>query len=67
MRFSHVQEADGGSVSVGECGRCGGEICRGERYYWVDGEALCEDCLEDFAREFFAPFQVRGGEDSWDE
>ena len=67
MRFSRVYEADGGGKPVGECDRCGGEICRGEVYYQVNGEAVCEDCLGDFAREFFAPFQVRGGEEDWDE
>ena len=67
MRFSRRYEADGASGPVGECGRCGCEICRGEEYYWVNGEVVCEDCLEDFAREYFAAFLTRGGEKDWDE
>lgn len=35
------------------CDCCGGEIYEGEDYYSIDGELIHEDCLHDFADEYF--------------
>ena len=42
---------------VAECDICGFEIYRGEGYYCVNGESICEDCLREFAARFLAPFR----------
>lgn len=45
------------------CGECGGEICRGESYWQVNGAAVCAACLPEFARAELEPFRrVRGEE-----
>ncbi len=45
------------------CGECGGEICRGESYWQVNGAAVCAACLPQFARAELEPFRrVRGEE-----
>lgn len=44
-----------------QCSQCGGEIYTGEAYYHVNGQAVCRDCLADFAARFFAPYLVKGG------
>ena len=43
-----------------ECALCGGEIYRGEAYYSINGQALCRDCLRDYAERLLAPFLVKG-------
>lgn len=49
--------------SVLRCGECGGEICRGESYWQVNGAAVCAACLPQFARAELEPFRrVRGEE-----
>lgn len=37
----------------GYCAHCGGEIYEGEDIYVIDSEAIHEDCLRDFAEEYF--------------
>ncbi len=44
------------------CDLCGGEIYVDESFYYINGETICECCLEDYARSVFAPFMRRGGE-----
>lgn len=39
---------------VGYCAHCGQEIYEGETVYDIDGELIHEDCLADFAAEYFA-------------
>lgn len=41
-------------VVFAECGCCGGEIYEGETFFDIDGEYIHEDCLHDFADEYFA-------------
>lgn len=36
------------------CGHCGGEIYQGETVYRIDGNLIHEDCLNDFAKDYFA-------------
>ena len=43
-----------------QCQYCGGEIYRGEEYYYINAEVFCPNCLEDYARRYFAPFLVEG-------
>lgn len=38
----------------GHCDFCGGEIYEGDTIYVIDGQYIHEDCLEDFARGYFA-------------
>ena len=40
-------------VIVTRCNCCGGEIYEGESYYNIDGSAVCPDCLEEFAKDYF--------------
>ena len=37
-----------------DCDFCGGEIYAGDTVYIIDGQYIHEDCLEDFARGYFA-------------
>lgn len=36
------------------CDFCKYEI--GEYYYEIDGERICEDCLEEYAKQYFAQY-----------
>lgn len=36
------------------CDHCGGEIYEGEEYYDIDGQYIHEDCLRDFAEDYFS-------------
>ena len=56
-RLSDSQE----EAPVAWCGYCGGELYRGETYYRVDGRAVCEDCLEALARDYFRLYRMEGG------
>lgn len=38
----------------GYCDHCCGEIYEGDTVYDIDGQRIHEDCLEDFARSYFA-------------
>ena len=64
MRFARTREDDG-TMQVGECELCGGEIGHGSEYYLINGQVFCEDCLMEYAKQYFAPFLCRGGEDTW--
>lgn len=39
---------------VSYCGFCGGEVYEGDTVYRIDGQLIHEDCLEDFAKDYFA-------------
>ena len=39
---------------VSRCDFCDGEIYEGDAVYRIDGELIHEDCLEDFARNYFS-------------
>ena len=43
------------------CALCDGEIYRGEKYYHINGQAVCRDCLAEYAVQVFAPYLVKGG------
>ena len=43
------------------CALCDGEIYRGEEYYHINGQAVCRDCLAEYAVQVFAPYLVKGG------
>lgn len=60
MRFCAVREADG-TAQAAECSLCAGAIYRGEEYYHINGAAVCCGCLEDYARQVFAPYLRKGG------
>lgn len=62
MRFCTVEEEDGSAIAA-LCHLCGGEIYRGEECWHINGETVCPACLEDYARQVFAPFCCRGGEE----
>lgn len=64
MRMSRIREADG-TVTAAQCRLCGAEIYGGGAYYQVNGQVFCPDCLEEYARGYFAPFLCEGGEDTW--
>jgi hypothetical protein len=40
---------------AGECVCCGGELYGWESVYVLDGDLVCPDCLEDYAKDYFAP------------
>ena len=42
------------------CDRCGGEIYEGESYHRLNGENVCDDCFERFARILLRPYRVGG-------
>ena len=44
------------------CDQCGGEIYFGEEYHRINGESVCDDCFETFARQLLRPF-LQGGVD----
>ena len=36
------------------CGCCGGEIYAGDTVYRIDGQFIHEDCLYDYAKDYFS-------------
>ena len=71
MRFPRIYEEDG-CCTAAECDLCGGEIYRGRRYYRINGQTVCPDCLADYARAVFAGFAFHdwfieplAGEEFW--
>ena len=38
---------------IAYCDYCGGEIYEGETVYSIDGQLIHEDCLHDFADDYF--------------
>ena len=36
------------------CGLCRGELYPGDPYFELDGRTVCEDCLDRYARGYFA-------------
>lgn len=47
---------------VTACSLCGRELYDGDEFYAVNGAAVCEDCLTDFAREEYRSFRLSGRE-----
>ena len=45
---------------VGLCRLCRGELYRGDIFWRIEGSLICEDCLDDFARRYFAPWRTTG-------
>lgn len=45
---------------VAACDICGFEIYRGEEWYRINGESVCEDCVREFAVRWLAPFRMGG-------
>ena len=62
MRFPVLYEEDG-SVVMGECCLCGDELYMGQQCYHINGQTICEDCLADYARQYFKSFARRLGEE----
>ena len=62
MRFPIQREEDGSRV-LAECSLCGGELYEGEKCYVINGEVICGDCLEEYARQVFAGFARYAGEE----
>lgn len=62
MRLPIVREEDGSAVCA-ECSLCGDELYLGEQCYHINGQTVCEDCLGEYARQVFAPFAGRLGEE----
>lgn len=44
-----------------KCALCGGGVAPGDYYYRLEGRAVCEACLERFARAHFAGERLRAG------
>lgn len=61
MRFCTIREEDG-AMQAAQCRLCGDTIYAGEEYYHINAETFCTACLEDYARQAFAPFLRTGGE-----
>ncbi len=64
--FSFVTNRGGDDMEPYEgvsarCALCDGEIYRGEKYYHINGQAVCRDCLAEYAVQVFAPYLVKGG------
>ena len=49
------------------CRECRGELYRGDVFWRIEGAAVCEDCLEGFARRYFAPCRTTGEEQTREE
>lgn len=44
-------------VVFGYCAACGGEIYAGGAIYRIDGECIHEECLEEFAKDYFSNYK----------
>ena len=64
MRYPHIYEADGSRRAL-LCSQCDEEIWAGEGYYCIEGETVCQYCLPDFARRYFARHLQVAGEKAW--
>lgn len=42
------------------CEICGGEIYSTDEMYLINGECICEDCLEAYAKRTLALYRLRG-------
>ncbi len=40
------------------CRQCGCELFCDEIAYWLDGAAVCPECLTEYAREAFARYRI---------
>ena len=49
------------------CRECRGELYRGDEFWQIEGAAVCGDCLETFARRYFAPCRTTGEEQLYEE
>lgn len=43
------------------CSLCGGELLRGERGWYLNGQSVCEDCFPAFARAELADCEITFG------
>ncbi len=43
------------------CALCRGELWPGEPYFYLEGQRVCEACLERYARRYFAAQRRRLG------
>lgn len=61
-RIRKLPPADGPQERpVAWCRYCRGEIYGGEDYYRVDGRAVCLDCLDRLAADYFGLCRITGG------
>ena len=54
-----------GEEIVARCDTCEFELYRGETYYQINGEVICEDCLGEFAVRLLAPFRSLSSLSNW--
>ena len=52
--FPAKTAAAGPRREVPACALCEGELYPGDRYFAMDGQNICETCLERYARRYFA-------------
>ena len=62
MRFLSLLPPEGERIAA-ECDLCGSDIYEGAPCYRINGTVLCPDCLGAFARDYFAAFACRAGEE----
>ena len=48
-----IEELPGRRGQV-RCGLCLGELYPGDPYFWLEGQRICEACLERYAQRCFA-------------
>jgi len=56
--ITRARDCDGGlrpeSAPIHRCGICDAGIYEFDRYYNIEGDAICEDCIDKFARTAIA-------------
>ncbi len=53
-----------GPLPVLLCSCCGAQLQRGESYWYINGAAVCADCLPAFTRSELEPFRRMRGEEA---
>lgn len=48
------RQAPAGPGEQARCALCLGELYPGDPYFWLEGQRICEACLERYARRRFA-------------
>lgn len=51
--FCHLSSSQAQETVCAYCSQCCGEIYPGEEFYYIDGLAVCPDCLSQFAEHYF--------------
>ena len=46
------------------CSRCGTQLRTGDCYWYINGETICTDCLDAYARAELEPFRRVWGEEA---